>query len=113
MLRDDAPDDGQAQAAAAALGRVVRHEQFFAVRGGNPGPLSDTTNRTTAFAASCCVSIARGGMPSAAAGCSAHRFDGVVHEVDDDAADLLDVEPHRRQAGGNCRSIRIWLNRPL
>ena len=28
---------------------------------------------------------------------ASHGFDAIVHEVDDDAADLLDVEPHRRQ----------------
>ena len=40
------PHDRQAQPAAPALGRVVRHEEFVTVRGGTPGPLSLTISRT-------------------------------------------------------------------
>ena len=69
--------------------------------GGMPGPLSATMTRATPLTASRRVSTRSvGGSPSgrAAAWAAAERLDGVVDQVDDDAADLLDVHADRRQA---------------
>jgi hypothetical protein len=78
---------------------------------GTPGPLSAMTIRATALAASCCVSIddsrrlAAGTRPRLH---PAHGLDPVVHEVDDDPPNLLDVQPHgrqrRREGRGRCES---------
>ena len=57
-----------------------------------PGPSSATTTRTTLLAG---VELRLDDDVAAAL----HRLDGVVDQVDDDAADLLGVEPHQRHAG--------------
>ena len=44
VLGDDAADDGQAEAAAAPLGRIVRHEQLVAVGGRNAGAVVGDEN---------------------------------------------------------------------
>ena len=99
VLGDDAADDREAEPAAAPLGRIVRHEQLVAVgRPGCPGRCRRrrcAPRRSPRRAASRSrwwrLAVGRGRLRAA------ERLDGVVDEVDDDAADLLDVEPHRRQ----------------
>src|SRR5687768_7440911 len=100
VLGDDAPHDREPQPAAATLRRVIGHEQLLAVGGRNARPvvrdedpghavhgielrLDNDQRRIAAWPR-------LGAAPS-------ERFDRIVDEVDDDAANLLDVDAYGRE----------------
>ena len=94
MLGDNAPDDRQAETAAAALGGVIRQEQFVALgrRDARSGVGDDSDPGTRLFGIAAPVSITIVSLPP-------HRFDGVVDQVDDDALHLFGIDSHLRHAG--------------
>ena len=90
-----------------SLGRVIRHEELLAVgRRHARAVVGDDEPRDRVRR----VVLRLDGNARLAAGrgppASAHGLDRIVHEVDDDAADLLDVEPdgrqRRREASARC-----------
>src|SRR3954447_8855005 len=88
VLPDDAPDDGEAEPAATALGRVVRHEQLLTVSGRHAGAVvgdHDARDRVRGV-----VLRLHDDAPARGFG---DRLERVVDQVDHDAANLLDVEP--------------------
>src|SRR5206468_1359939 len=92
VLRDDATHDRKPQTAAAPLRRVVRQEQLLALGWRNARAVvgDDHAHQAVGF-----VALRLHHDPPAAL----HRLDRIVDQVDDDAADLLGVESHERDAG--------------
>jgi hypothetical protein len=100
VLDDDSSHNGEAEAAAAALGRVVRHEELVTLRRRHSGPVvaHDQAHKTVSrivhgqhddhrrFARRTYGRIG-----------PAEGFQSVVHQIDDDLPDLLGVQAHDRQ----------------
>ena len=92
MLRDDSPHNREAEAAPAPFGRVVRQKQLLALGRrdaraivGHDDPHQVVAGVELRFDHDVAATL--------------HRFDRVVDQVDDDTADLLDVEANQRHAG--------------
>ena len=89
MLGDDAPHDGQTEAASPSLRRIVREKQLVALDGRDPGAIvgdHDTHEPIRPVQLGFDNDLA---LPI-------HGFDGVIDEVDDDAPQLFDVKAYER-----------------
>ena len=91
MLGDDPADDGEPEPAAPPLGGVVRQKELLALRWRNAGAVighdkADEPVRRIELGLEDDVAAAL------------HRFDRVVDQVDDDAADLFGIQPDERKA---------------
>src|SRR5687767_9601338 len=94
MLGDDAPHYGEPETAAAPFGRVVRHEKLVTVLGRNAGTVVADRNPDDAVRAivlSRDLDDRRPAIGPRTRARPSERFDGVVHQVDHDPADLLRV----------------------
>src|SRR5688500_10822147 len=90
VLRHDPADDREPEPAAAQLGRVIRKEELLALRRRDPGAVVGHDNPHEV------VGRVVPGLDVDRAS-PVHGLDGVVDEIDDDAADLLGVDRHLRQ----------------
>src|SRR5262245_38828748 len=101
MFGDDAAHDRQAEPAAALLGRIVRHEQLVAIAGGNARTVvghDDSRDGIHRIVPGLDDNPRRAAVRPWTRATATERLDGVVHEVDDHAADLLDVDADRWKA---------------
>src|SRR5262245_1929872 len=89
VLGNNPADDGQAEAAAPALGRIVRQEQLLALGRRNARTVVGHDHAREAVGL---VALRFHQNRSA----PIHGLDRVVDKVDDDAAHLLDVQPDER-----------------